>query len=1630
MKKKIKRLVKKVVCSILASSLLVSSMMLSTFASVELTMDTVYNNKVFTKSFMYNGEPKTMVIYNDFETGTSKITGDMLIPQGRATNYVSSDESEDYFTSYACRHIEGYQTLPYIITDVEVSCSDTYQNILFLTDTGNAFSYDKSFSHGDIKKIEGNFAFYANNLIDTVSHKNIYMPEYENIIDDFEVIYDNVHVNTDKEVNNRLERDYLVKITLKDGNVLNLRNGSFENSVFVKKDGNSISVQAKSNSVKLSSVCITNTETNDIKYVNALTKSGDEYIYDISLSIKEDVIGEETKVTFTSTNELTFNQDNTITCGNLLVKFETLGTYHTFADEIKFNNPTDFGFEKYDLYYVSNGVYKGFEATAYGAKADFTIENTDKYIFGVCDDVGNLKGYYALDFSTNHVDKGVYTSLYNDEIDEIVDSTFTFKSEDDGTFIFSYDGTNINISIIPEEKEQVILSLTSGLEFTTENVKNASIIKNIKVGKTTITGCTKSDELNLLKNSVFTFDDTTYPTSALDTNIICLERNNGKLYFVNSDYRAFEVIYSYNNYFIKEITPSGVDIIKINSFGEMLSVNGDVYDVNGTKEYSDVYNLYNGYRALSDGNIYNEDNEMFLVNYATDYNFNTEMTYNSVDKVEYELTFDENIVNVVAPDGSTVVNGQTYTFTKNGYYIFDITNSYNDKFKKIIIVADIGKEKIENPIVSVVNNKVSLKSDNTVLISLDNENYSVNKDAFDYEKPFYIKAQKQNSYSMTQKVTINNGQVVVEDVTEEVIDSDNFLGKGYISSDGDLIGLDGETIGHNATCGYVYSEDYYTYYSVSDSGYEGFSTSTELSVYGDSYSTSNGWNNPIAMFFNGLHDFIVGDNGSVSKISGSATRFESCSGIMNYQWYDTFLGDGLESITPDEDGAINYGEESIDTTYNADLDLSANDVKYIGDIQKNLVKHLGVVGVDKTTVDEESFYDLNGEWEELEVTEEDCYVHVICNSSDKDETSFYIYDNYHDSVDAVKETYDKDTYRKELVYPIKAGVQYEIRGQYIYDISIYNYTYTEINPVITNIRPTDNGFTSLSDDGYIYSYDEELKAMINTNKKALNQLYQLDYTISDTNWTNSGINVEISQSETSNEYSTDKIMENDGTYNYFEITPYDFDYQFSINEENTNFEYKIYASYQNYEFSSDNFLRLNNLTLNESCTPRYFDDAGNEITDYDFQYDTWYTLKFTLSEGDYKLSGNGWEDVRICNDLVVGDNKEYLINEFAPFSVLDKNDNYCITTYDVDTDTYNTEIPKNGIYTVVGVDSKKNINYTTKFSVENIDTVAPIVSLSAFNSNGAKFDSEDVEDSISAISGIDKMFYSIDNNIFYELDSSKTIKYDKNITSITEDTSCVNIPTKTVFIYATDKAGNNSEVKEFDISLSLNYDIKYNNGLTDLTFYADEDINHSNSDYTYSYSFETTNENGYSAVFEEDTIATIKVDKSDNGVLKHTEMDVPIKVIKTDAPEITNNEENVIINKGDIENGILKNLNVKVDSGEYIPYTDLPVNIKLTVGEHTIYAYQTVTLSDNNDVSISSEVTKKVIIVTEDEIIIEDPVILDEDEAIDTPTDDNTPQTGDSNPIWYLILGFGLFSLIFIYVSIISKKNKSKETEK
>lgn len=157
--------------------------------------------------------------------------------------------------------------------------------------------------------------------------------------------------------------------------------------------------------------------------------------------------------------------------------------------------------------------------------------------------------------------------------------------------------------------------------------------------------------------------------------------------------------------------------------------------------------------------------------------------------------------------------------------------------------------------------------------------------------------------------------------------------------------------------------------------------------------------------------------------------------------------------------------------------------------------------------------------------------------------------------------------------------------------------------------------------------------------------------------------------------------------------------------------------------------------------------------------------------------------------------------------------------------------------------------------------------------------------------------------------------------------------------------------------IELHPTIKYENGKTEVTFYADEDVNH-NSGYEYSYKIDGVGSEGHALEITEESEVIIKAEKTGK---TPAEDELNLTVISVGMPNITKVSDSVaVVTVGGIKNTNFDKLHIQYNNGNIVEFNTTMVEVPLVVGENIIKAYVTTkTTIDGNIVEITSDTNEK-----------------------------------------------------------------------
>lgn len=144
--KKYKRNLKKILSCILVLGIILGSIGIVNFPNVkaELSFDDVNYGQMFSKTYMYEGEKKTVYVYNT-NNGKVRITGDIVVTVGALDITNGITQSKAYI--YECKHLDNYIELSIgNVTNINMIAYDGdygYYNLLLTTRNGYIYSFNE-----------------------------------------------------------------------------------------------------------------------------------------------------------------------------------------------------------------------------------------------------------------------------------------------------------------------------------------------------------------------------------------------------------------------------------------------------------------------------------------------------------------------------------------------------------------------------------------------------------------------------------------------------------------------------------------------------------------------------------------------------------------------------------------------------------------------------------------------------------------------------------------------------------------------------------------------------------------------------------------------------------------------------------------------------------------------------------------------------------------------------------------------------------------------------------------------------------------------------------------------------------------------------------------------------------------------------------------------------------------------------------------------------------------------------------------------------------------------------------------------------------------------------------------------
>ena len=1547
-KNKLHRILSLVLCFIM----ILTNMPLNVFADENANGETVlYEIKnIVTRQFKYNGEDKELTLVTvkgtDGEEDCSYFTGDMIFPAG----------TEGYY----CKNISGY----YYLNDV----CENFQVLIDYDSNGNIKDYDlRLMSDGSI---------FSYNFFDSYSDNDKY----------YRICYDNYYIDNNDNLH-RLSDDVIISDSVSSmveliGDIIAIRhtndeveylNGKTKDPVIVLVNETSDSVQLHSGVWSISEDALYGQfrdtrlsyydETlSEYVFLNTLTPTvndGEKLQYSL---YNDKIIVEMTGPLSNGYNYITTYTDIKVySMDNSNVSYKD-GLFTTDYGTLKFKdaNPQPlyngngtilYNFEdaKKNIKNVKNsdGTYslKGSLFPGYYDSPYFDIVNLDTYEFTAKSsnyeftasiNIDEKKIYFATnegkfvvaDMVTSHSLDGIYyserTTSEGDPYFVIEDYNFNNFIEDELNIYYTL--PELYLMIYPNSS-MVRVSPSGSMVFNVSSLEtnDGSLVfdktLNKENGDGSLEPIFKIDSIN------YSGSDNLKIIGYKDLDSICYDyllKNVPTNSFVDAG-NGMVVDSSKNLYQLTEQKTTGnkTEFTFTKTKENIEAVNNTGYylkNVDGTlKLFKDenelTFNSSSIIKSFDDKMVlmengeafYLSNSEKFKVFRATDYNVTIvqESIYKNDTSAYLSVYFDNFVSQIKCPDGTIFNNPDAdniYEVTEDGLYLFEVTNIYGEVFTEKFIVDGLGANLSNfSPTIGIVENNIFVtnKTDSvSIKYSYDRNDWSdyTNEGIKYTNQPIFIKSEVNGLETGIFKIFIENNKATIENMTKPNLDKDSFCGMGYIY-DNILYSLDGNVlhIGTSIEEAAVYGEDEYLIKDSNDSSYGKISqyqaayaeiTFVKIFSYSNALSENEIENNPIGIFINDAYTYIVGASGQVVKAKDGQLISEGSGNFSINEWEETWLGE-MKSFDKYKGTIELTNGEIIETCYNHSLGIELKDLK---------------------------FY----------------------TSEDVDE-------NYVDSEDDL----------------------------------------TPVNVEIVSAKVVSDGYAVLDDTGMVWLYNDYIGdngAMV-SYKKLLPSATLFDFTVEDTSWTNSAVGVTISPSDMSENYwkaldsSSDEYIEFEGSVpDVTEDVP-----NLILTEATNTVKYKIYQDTYSPDFSE--FALIIGTKENDELKALYptkiiqtnqegslsvtYENITDETNFDSSNYKYYYEVEYSVPEGEYflysKLSYLDDAELQLSSFKV---NDELVnINNYrpAPFKLYDYDDNEINEFKYIEGEGFQVPLESGqylvDIYDMSSLDtiyfysapSEYDLDYmgSGTLNVLNVDTVKPIVETSSdvngvFTFKGKDINgTEETSDINSAVSGIDKVYWSEDNITFNELLDNQKIVYNKATRSV--DT--ISTQSNVIYVYAVDKANNKSDIKSYTIALDINKSIEYQNNKTIVNFWGDSDTDWTDNNYEYGYYLDANKTNGHTFEISQDKEVKIEVTNVNSQLTKQETLTLEVANVEKPTVEKTSNEKTITIKAGNISNATFDTLYVKIDdAADYTEYTELEIKTsQLALGDHTVKAYQTAT---------------------------------------------------------------------------------------
>lgn len=1106
----------------------------------------------------------------------------------------------------------------------------------------------------------------------------------------------------------------------------------------------------------------------------------------------------------------------------------------------------------YTALFVEYLLYEGNDAYALEFKERFKQSYKD----GIYDRDSYLIDSLS-DFNIDYMFNMYVDYLLNSEISfKLSDLTHTFKYEKWNDETYTYDYIDYEVKQLPYEGY---------------NLSSTSLILQ-EQSPLYMTICP-------YEYSSFMITD----TSVVNKNYYALG-TNGVLYNIafDSDYlseglnNSWEFNDTSADASIMNQTKIADNVVKVNTLGQYLTSDGKLYTKDGVLLKQGVTNISDNLYELNDTWYYITSNTEFKFNYASDKNIRPLIVKSTDDYITYQFMFNEDIAYMVNPDGDIVKSGGTYTIDTNGYYVFDVVNSYGDKFTEVLVVNHLGTAGLIGISPMVVDRILTLyyESGATIEYSFDNSTWLEYTDKIDMsdKASIYFKGYKGDTSLGKYKLTLDSdSKVNLYNISPAEFNPDNFCGLGYIK-DGALfntengISVDGVSeVSMIDADNFVYLDDdgnlfvtQHTDVSSNNEGDPGF-----MPVFrSKKIEFESDITNPVDIYTDGFYTYLLGDSGNLVSVNLGDMIITEYIDTYSYNlytdWYETWLSSDVvrihNGIAYKTDGSvINLGKSAL-----SEQEM-LEDIKALEfyDKEYNLVSNPII-----TT---------------FRILEDKVYV----LTSSLDVYSGYIRDgylNYHYTIDLEAQNIDFAIEETDWLNSSSYDVNFTLPDDYeIYAIPNYeSSTLYNLSTVQQNALGISDLNLKLSSTGYNnYTYYIKTKdTTLDLSFVADTGYYYIDSPISVYDSSNGTVLrdcvVDI-VTDTNAVYNNKALDESLGSYRDGL-----FKYTYTL-QPNTLYTISFYGI-DILTDSIGNMFRLN--------------DVYSSLEDYMF------TPSYISIESNF------------------GD--DYFTEELP-------NDNFKFTP------------STNGIYKVILRNSLGKTISKGSVRVGNLDIYEPKLTTISYNNGVITPIFDDVDDTTgkTSKSGVWTLEYSTDNGVSWNTFEGG-LTYSPSTTFNLRRSTVVTEPQ--VKVRATDKAGNVSDIYTVNLDMNIYEYYVYENGKTTVKFYADADSNWTDSSLSYSYDIGANFVNGHEFSVLVDTDAILKADK-DDVIPSSAQKPISIEVVTADKTNTVLTGDVVTVETGNYVNADFYKLYVNIDRAGYQEYTLEEMSKQLGVGYHVIESY-------------------------------------------------------------------------------------------